>query len=76
MVHIQRLGDKQSANSVRQEIFVHLLHKGSSHARMGHTVRMGHLCALSALVVTGELWFGLFTFDFSAAEIRLKSTEK
>ena len=56
MACIQTLWDKQNASSVQQGIFVHLHHKESSHARMGLTVKMGHLSALSAQVDTGETW--------------------
>jgi len=55
MARIQTLWDKQNAISVQQEIFVHLRHKESSHARMGLTVKMGHLSALSAQVDTAVL---------------------
>jgi len=55
MAHIQTLWDKQNATSAQQGIFVHLRHKESSHARMGLTVKMGHLSALSAQVDTAVL---------------------
>lgn len=44
------LWGRQSASSALQEIFVHLLHKESSHVKMELTVRMDRQYALSVQV--------------------------
>ena len=50
------LWGRQSASSALQEIFVHSLHKESSHVKMELTVRMDHQYALSVQVDIGEWW--------------------
>ena len=54
MAHTQMLWGRQSASSALQEIFVHLLHKESSHVKMELTVRMDRQYALSVQVDIGE----------------------
>ena len=54
MAHTQMLWGRQSASSALQEIFVHSLHKESSHVKMELTVRMDHQYALSVQVDIGE----------------------
>lgn len=55
MAHTQTLSDKQNADFAQQEIFVHLLLKESSLVKMGRTVGVDHLSALSVHQGTGEL---------------------
>lgn len=43
---------KWNASSAQQEISVPLLHKESSHVKMGHTVKVDHLSVLNVQVDT------------------------
>lgn len=70
MGHTQTLSDKQNANFARQEIFVHLLLKESSLVKMGRTVGVDHLSALSVHQGTAVLIQVLILFSVQVVHMR------